>query len=178
MNCDLRVDRARGLRSLPVEADEGTVLEVEGPEFARLALELLRRGASIRFRARGSSMSPAIGDGDVLTVTPCNPEGLRLGDMALYRNAAGSLFAHRVLGRRLGVRAPALEMRGDASRGQRETVPAEAVLGRVVSANRGGVHVSVAGAASRWLALCRICLTPLPLLRLGGALRRRLSGER
>ena len=35
-----------------------------------VATELLGRGRRVRFRAPGSSMRPAIGDGDAITVEP------------------------------------------------------------------------------------------------------------
>ncbi len=177
----MRCDRPPGRVGVSPRSAAGAAqpmqLEVEGAEFARLALELLRGGTSIRFRARGGSMSPFIRDGDVLTVTPCNADSLRLGDVALYRNAIGSVWAHRVLGRSGKGRSLVLEMRGDSSRGAQESVPADAILGRVVSARRGDSGKTVGGAADRWLAVCLIHLVPLPLLRLGGALRRVLTNR-
>ena len=154
-------------RSGPPLGDGG-----ESPEFARLALDLLHRGVSVRFRAQGGSMARFIRDGEVLTVAPCDARVLRLGDVALYRNAVGRLFAHRVLRKGWANGYTLLQMRGDASRGPCEAVPADAILGRVVSARRGANVRKVDTFARRWMALCRIHLTPLPFVRFAIALRR------
>jgi len=41
--------------------------------FTRLAKDVLGRGASFRFQARGNSMTPFIRDGDVIAIVPMRP---------------------------------------------------------------------------------------------------------
>jgi len=102
-----------------------------GPGFTATCAALLRGGESVRFRATGRSMSPAIRDGDVLDVTPVEPGAIRPGEVILYHGPRG-LLAHRVL-------APladgSLQVRGDAIGSDLEEVAADRILGRVVAVN-------------------------------------------
>ena len=142
------------------------VRELEATQFAELSVGLLAQGASLRFRADGGSMAPFIRDGEVLTVVPLAGRSIRLGDVALYRTAAGGLFAHRVLGRRRRGGRLVLEIRGDASRGSYEEVVATDLLGRVIGGERFGKYRRLDAPVRRWAALVWIRLTPLWLLRL------------
>ena len=45
--------------------------------FEEVTRELLEQGMSVRFQARGASMSPAIRDGEVVQVTPVIVSKLR-----------------------------------------------------------------------------------------------------
>lgn len=134
-------------------------LEVGTAELAELAHEILGRGAALRLRCHGLSMSPFIRDGQVLTVAPAGAATIRLGDVILYRTAAGPLLAHRVLARGRGHRGPVLRVRGDASCGPCDEVAADQVLGRVVRAERGGRATRIDSLAPRVRALAWIALS-------------------
>jgi hypothetical protein len=105
-------------------------------------------------------MSPAIRDGDVVTVAPVGLQAIRRGDVLLYANERG-LTAHRVIGRLRGPEV-AFRVRGDAVGSPAERVAAGRVLGRVEVVERHGREHPVGGA-------------PSPLARLASRLWRRLS---
>ncbi len=99
-----------------------------------MCVDLLRAGQTVRFTATGTSMTPAIRHGDVLTVVPVPATELRPDDVVLYLSARG-LTAHRVV-RRLSAAPAAFEARADAPGSPLERVPEAAVLGRVTRVER------------------------------------------
>jgi signal peptidase I len=101
------------------------------PRFREVCADLLRAGHPVRFVATGNSMTPAIRDGDRLTVEPLASHAARPGDVVLYLSPHG-VTAHRVVG--LG--STVLRCQGDAAGSQEESVPAEEVLGKVLGIER------------------------------------------
>ena len=57
--------------------------------FEEVIRPLLVQGVSVRFQARGASMSPAIRDGEVVEVIPANVTELRKDDIVLTRTEHG-----------------------------------------------------------------------------------------
>jgi|SRR5215207_1994158 len=53
--------------------------------WAKFAIEKLKKGETVRIRPRGHSMKGKVNDGDLVTVAPCNPEELSVGDIVLVR---------------------------------------------------------------------------------------------
>jgi hypothetical protein len=49
--------------------------------WAKYAIEKLRMGESVQIRPRGHSMKGKVNDGDLVTVEPCEPEDLSVGDV-------------------------------------------------------------------------------------------------
>ena len=123
-------------------------VKLTGDQLADVSQEILARAASLRFTATGSSMSPFIRDGDQVTIERVKAAELRLGDVALYRSFGGRALVHRFLWRRKAAGGPVCLIRGDASCGACEEVPAEQVLGRVVEVSRDG-HVFHPGGLGR-----------------------------
>lgn len=126
------------------------------PDFAGLCVSLLAEGRTVRFRASGHSMAPAVRDGDLLTVAARKAEALEPGEIAFYRAGRG-LVAHRVMARVGG----GLVCRGDAPSCAEERIAGKDVL---------GVVIAVRPARHRWLTACRRrigarlrCLVPRPL---------------
>jgi hypothetical protein len=105
--------------------------------FTPLCVRMLEEGYPVRFQAPGSSMHPAIRDGEWVTMEPVGPGSLRRGEVVLYRSPRG-LTAHRVR-RIVGLHgAPRyLVLRGDNAAGREEHVDPSNVLGRVVYVERG-----------------------------------------
>jgi signal peptidase I len=132
-----------------------THLDPADSAFVEIVSEVLGRGNSVRFRAKGTSMHPTIREGEVVTVEPVQPAGIRRGDIILYRSGRG-VFAHRVVRvtRRVGG-SVALLLRGDASQTCDEPVKGSAVLGRVVAVERNGRALDPAGLRTRALARAR-----------------------
>ncbi|HKO03094.1 MAG TPA: hypothetical protein VJW51_00005, partial [Candidatus Acidoferrales bacterium] len=111
--------------------------------FAALADDLLAQGLSIRFRAGGESMRPAIGDGENIEVSPAETEGLRPGDILLTQGDDG-FKAHRLVGE--GGESSNFQTRGDASRGV-DSRSRGRIVGRVVSVERNGRRIGLVGKA-------------------------------
>jgi len=110
--------------------------EPQPGKFTQLSSELLGRGYSIRFRATGASMQPAICHEDMLTVAPVALSSIRPGAIAVYRRL-DRLLAHRVV--RIDVDdsgAPVFVLRGDAASGCDAPVAASQILGEVVKVER------------------------------------------
>lgn len=63
--------------------------------WATHACDALRRGETVRLRPRGSSMRPRINSGDRVTVAPCDPAALRVGDVVLVR-IRGAEYLHLI----------------------------------------------------------------------------------
>jgi signal peptidase I len=67
-------------------------------------LELMRgvlaRGASFRFQAKGSSMTPFILDGDLITVVPLQNSSPKTGDVVAFMSPKDErLIVHRIVAR-------------------------------------------------------------------------------
>jgi uncharacterized repeat protein (TIGR01451 family) len=64
--------------------------------FEQVILDLLKQGLSVRFRATGASMTPAIRDGDIVEVTPVIVSKLRKDDIVLGKTNEGFRL-HRIV---------------------------------------------------------------------------------
>jgi signal peptidase I len=113
--------------------------------FAELAESLLQEGQRVRFTASGESMSPAIGDGEVVLVEPLAPGSLRVGDIFLYRAERG-LRAHRLK----RIDGDLLTFRGDRAVDDDPPVSRAAVAGRVIAVDRNGRAVGLTGKVARF----------------------------
>ena len=63
----------------------------------KLSSDLLGRGTSVRFRAKGFSMRPFIQNGDMITVSSLRNSPIRAGDVVLYKTADDQAIVHRVI---------------------------------------------------------------------------------
>lgn len=100
--------------------------ELSLPDGAPLVVSLLRAGRAVRVRARGTSMAPAIGDGDFVQVTP-GGGAFTPGEVVLVLGPDGRLRAHRVV----AVGAEGVFTEGDAVGVREGPFAAADVLGRV-----------------------------------------------
>src|ERR1700674_2441450 len=73
-----------------------TTQETDSERFEALSRELLNNGLSVRFEARGASMSPCIRDGEIVHVTPVIVSKLRKGDIVLTKGHSG-FRVHRLV---------------------------------------------------------------------------------
>lgn len=125
------------------------------PVFATVVADLLGKGVRVRFRASGSSMAPAILDGDTITVEPVAAERLRPGDVLLVRRGAG-VVAHRLVRRSQRTDGgPHVLLRGDAADSDDAPVPATDLLGRVVEVERAESRTNPSAWRARLMALLR-----------------------
>ena len=121
--------------------------------FVDVVSDLLSRGHSVRFRAKGGSMRPTIREGEAITVAPAPPAEIRRGDVILYRSARG-VIAHRVASvARLPTGTLVFIPRGDASQDRDDPVEEGAILGRVVTVERSGRALDPAALRARALAV-------------------------
>lgn len=108
---------------------------MSGPGLRDLLQAVLARDMSLRFRARGFSMTPFIQDGDVITVAPFSGRKPSLGDvMAFIHPRANKLVVHRGL-RQQG---DAWQLCGDNVTVSDGLVPANNIIGRVNRIERNG----------------------------------------
>ena len=75
-------------------------------------------------------MYPSLRAGDVVIVAPLDGAPIRLGEIVLFRDVAGSPVLHRVL-RRTRCNRETYQTRGDAVLRLDEAIGAERILGRV-----------------------------------------------
>jgi hypothetical protein len=95
--------------------------------FGQLAGKLLESGLGFRFQARGRSMLPTIGDGEILQVERVDPATIRVGDIVLFKEGRG-FKAHRIIGKRKHV----FVVRGDSSLAP-DTIRESQIVGRVTA---------------------------------------------
>ena len=101
-----------------------------------LAAEVLRSFGSLRFRAQGASMMPAVWPGDILSVRRHDAAEAKPGDIVLFgRN--GRLVAHRVVERTREQDRIQWVTRGDRLDYNDAPVSSHELLGRVVAVERG-----------------------------------------
>ena len=108
---------------------------------APVVMELIEavheKGASFRFQASGHSMTPAIRDGDVITVSPLGEIVPRRGDVLAFRHPERpQMLVHRVLHAHPSEKK--FYIKGDGCPGADGWIPAENVLGLVTRVERGG----------------------------------------
>lgn len=63
--------------------------------WAKFAIEALRSGRTTQIRPRGHSMKGKVNDGDLVTVEPCDPDQLAVGDIVLVR-VKGKDYLHLI----------------------------------------------------------------------------------
>jgi SOS-response transcriptional repressor LexA len=63
--------------------------------WAKYAIEALRDGKTAQIRPRGHSMKGKVNDGDLVTVEPCDPDQLAVGNIVLVR-VKGKDYLHLI----------------------------------------------------------------------------------
>jgi SOS-response transcriptional repressor LexA len=63
--------------------------------WAKFAIEKLKEGETVQIRPRGHSMKGKVNDGDLVTIVPCDPEKLTVGDIVLVR-VKGNDYLHLI----------------------------------------------------------------------------------
>ncbi len=125
---------------VPDKEPEGGELGLSGPALALLMQAVLERGVPFRFRAGGTSMSPFIRDGDVLTIAPARLADTGPGDVVAFtRPGREALVVHRLLKRS----EDQFSTRGDNAGEDDGVFEAARLLGQVVRVERGGRRVAI-----------------------------------
>jgi uncharacterized repeat protein (TIGR01451 family) len=94
--------------------------------FEEIVRPLLDQGLSVRFQARGASMSPAIRDGEVVEVTPVIVAKLRKDDIVLAKSNCGFRL-HRIV--RADPASAVFVTRGDCGQENDPALRADQILG-------------------------------------------------
>lgn len=106
-------------------------------------------------------MYPTIRDGEAIRVLPVQPSSVRRGDIILYSWARG-VIAHRVVEiQRPTPDSPVFVLRGDAQGSCDASVAPAQVLGRVVSVERNGRAIPLAGMRAGTRRVARLCASRL-----------------
>jgi signal peptidase I len=114
--------------------DEG--FSLLAPVIMELIEAVHEKGASFRFQARGHSMTPAIRNGDVITVAPLKNIKVGRGDVLAFRHPdRPQMLVHRVL-RKKGER---YFIKGDNASEADGWIPAENFLGLITRVERQGM---------------------------------------
>jgi uncharacterized repeat protein (TIGR01451 family) len=124
----------------------------DSERFEALSRELLNKGLSVRFQARGASMSPCIRDGEIVYVTPVIVSKLRKDDIVLTKSNNG-FRVHRLV-----VADHAKDFfitRGDCGQQDDPTVRGDEILGvavaKEVKVGRRMVRANINGAGGHLL---------------------------
>jgi hypothetical protein len=99
----------------------------ESRMFEQVVRDLVASGLGFRFKARGRSMLPTIGDGDILQVERVDTATIRVGDILLFKQGR-EFKAHRVIQRRRNV----FVTRGDAGL-EADTISGGEIVGKIVA---------------------------------------------
>jgi signal peptidase I len=120
---------------------------------AELLREVLARGGSISFEARGNSMYPTIRHGEKIVVRPIQPTRLKIGTVALFLSHDDSLITHRIVGLASQGAVRHVMLRGDAVANHMDVVPVEQVLAEVVYVIGSAGRVRLARGLNRLLGV-------------------------
>lgn len=134
---------------------EQTFAAISGSELKAFLESFLSEGKSCRMRANGSSMTPFIRHGDVVTIAPTQHLPRRGEIVAASDKDGRRVLLHRVVGFR---KEGGLELllRGDSVVDEGDWVPLSSVLGRVTGISRNGskekVYDGALGRLLVWLS--------------------------
>lgn len=110
-----------------------------GSDLLGLLKDVLSKGSPFRFRARGSSMSPFIKDGDVVTVSPLHNSNPTIGDVVAFVSpGSDGLLIHRIVSKS----GDHFLIMGDNIPKMGDRVPKNKLLGRILRVERNDRDVS------------------------------------
>ena len=116
----------------------GAELRLSNPGQLALLQAVVARGVPLRTSVRGTSMTPFIRDGDVVTLAPLTSEP-HVGDVVAIAFPGGRMAVHRLVARR----GSGWLLRGDNCPQPDGVFPREALTARVVRVERGGRDVAL-----------------------------------
>ncbi len=105
-------------------------ISLNASELADLASEIVRRGGTLRFSPKGSSMAPAIVPGDRIVVGP--PSSIRVGDLVMLRGRRP--VVHRVI--RFDEASGSITTKGDAILTCDPPAALDDVIGKITKVER------------------------------------------
>ena len=106
-------------------------MKCSGHEFTDLSKDILLKGGSVRFRAKGASMYPLIRDGEVILIEPADISRVRYADMLFCHDRDGKPVVHRVIKRCKKDGKISIVTKGDHSSSSDGCIFPEEIIGRV-----------------------------------------------
>jgi len=123
------------LSKLHCEQNTDDGISLSAPIIMELIEAVHEKGASFRFQAKGHSMTPAIRDDDVITVSPLKDFEPRRGDVLAFRYPERpQMMVHRVL----HIKEKHYFIKGDNCPEADGWIPAENILGLITRVERHG----------------------------------------
>ena len=120
-------------------------------QFLEITISVLSKGCLFRFQASGSSMSPFIKNGDVITLAPPSQKTIHRGTVAAFLSPlAGKLVVHRIVDHKGGK----FLLKGDTCRQPDGWVDPLDIIGVVVGVERGDKPVRFGGGQVRGVLAC------------------------
>jgi ribosomal protein L35AE/L33A len=118
-----------------MDLEKNEELSIPGTAVMELLRAVHEKGAALRFKAAGSSMTPSICNHDVITVSPLEEISPFVGEVVAFRHPrTGRLLVHRVVRKKQGT----FDIRGDSLRYTDSHIPRENILGVVTAVERRG----------------------------------------
>ena len=148
-------------------------------EASGLFTDILNSGADLRMRVTGSSMTPIIRTGDLLTIRKLPAGKLIPGDIVWFTNNSGNSVVHRILKKRIRFEKISFHTKGDAQIEYDQWTDEKNILGKICLIVKTRVNrppISINLETARWrtagiiIALFQIIRSKIVL-----AVRSRLS---
>lgn len=137
------------------------MLNLKREDFTSIAQKVLGRGRTLRFKAKGGSMSPLIRNGDVVEVAPFKGK-VNFGDIILYFSSWGTPVVHRVIQRN----KESIITKGDSVPSSDHPVLFKQVLGRVVAVEKNGWRIRLDKPVGKLLNILLALISPFSSLNL------------
>jgi len=121
---------------------ESAELSLSGENLLKLMKDVHLKGGSLRFTAKGYSMTPSIRHNDVIIVSPVPDRNLKKGDVVLFRKDEKSqIVVHRIIYEKDN----AYLMRGDNSDESDGWITGKMIYGVITGVERNGKKKFCAG---------------------------------
>ena len=118
------------------QKDEG--ISLSAPVIMELIEAVHEKGAPFRFKANGYSMTPAIRNGDIITVSPLAKLSPGRGDVLAFRHPERpQMLVHRVLRKK----GDSFQIKGDNCPDTDGWIPLENILGLITQVERHGKSI-------------------------------------
>ena len=125
-----------------LESRQG-IEEPSGIELANFFEEILTKGTDIRVRVTGSSMTPFLKGGEIVTISKTDRSDLRMGDLILFKNDQGLPVLHRILRQWNRNNKCYYQAKGDGLIAPDKPIPEGCILGKVYLVEKRIAHKSV-----------------------------------
>jgi signal peptidase I len=110
---------------------ESTLTKIAATETFRVYEEILNNGLNLRVKVTGSSMTPFLRGGEILTIKKVSGSFLHIGDLIFFKNRDGSPLLHRIVKKQSRNNMYFFHTKGDALIAFDEPVYECNVLGKV-----------------------------------------------